>query len=91
MVQSKSVTILLQTCDDTNADSNRREKWPRLALAAHPNRLVRLLTQFLILLFHNKPARPGPSWDPSYPHNISHYSVLIFEMNFTSIAAHYIK
>ena len=58
MVQSKCVAILLQTCDDTNADSNTGESLPRLALAAHPHLL---LTQFLILLFHNKPARPGPS------------------------------
>ena len=38
----------------------------------------------------NQAALAGPSRDPSYPHNVSHYPVLIFEMNYVR-AAHYIK
>ena len=84
MFQSKCVTIFLLSSDDGNAHTNTGLVLP--SFLSSPGRTNDTMSQSPIsqlttpvLAQHN----------PSYPHNTSHYTVLIFEINLR--AAHYIK
>ena len=84
MFQSKCVTIFLLSSDDGNAHTNTGLVLP--SFLSSPGRAIDTMSQSPIsqlttpvLAQHN----------PSYPHNTSHYTVLIFEINLR--AAHYIK
>ena len=84
MFQSKCVTIFQLSSDDGNAHTNTGLVLP--SFLSSPGRTIDTMSQSPIsqlttpvLAQHN----------PSYPHNTSHYTVLIFEINLR--AAHYIK